>query len=785
MKYVFEFKTAPDSEICRLGGKGASLVRMTRMKLPVPDGFVIAADAFVRTDSHIITVAKEAEDEIDRAIEALSDKYTYAVRSSALNEDGADNSFAGQYETVTDVSKKDIKEAIQTVTGSAGNKRVTEYMNSTGVERSGIAVVVQQFVKPAYAGVLFSADVITGSSLEMVGNYVEGEGEALVSGQKNAEEFRINAVRYKYTGSVAIKKYSRKLLKYANTIRDKYRCEIDIEWAISEGKLYILQARPITTLKRLDQKRYLINGSNSGEFCLTKTNVGEIFMKPLTPMTFSVLEEINNVLGLPCWLDAIDGQAYMNLSVLCSMLVSCGMKEEKAFDAIKDLAGNLPEGASVPVFPFDGKAFRRNLFKILTGGYAKGYKSKLSKEEKREMVQNLDGISRGLMSEIRTLKTNEEIKRYGQDVLIPKLIDGLSSVMSSSGMQMVPLFTTRKKLTAIAGEGTAEELLGGCLGILESMKPLLMLEDVIEGKVSRETFMDTCGQRCVNEMELGEKRPYEKEGYFVEAIEEYKAQGVNVHELKRKSEEEFKGALERFKCSYPARAKRVEKMIERFAKANTYREEIRAKGVWVMCVLREWLLAIGKVNDIGEDVFMLYIRETIALIGGDRSVLSNIPIRKENYARYLDEPQLPGIIIGRFNVKEWLNDPNRRSDHYCEGLEEAVAGSDVKGFPGAAGKVTAKVRVIDSIKGIDELQKGEILVTKATNIGWTRVFPKVAAIVTDIGAPLSHAAIVAREFGIPAVVGCGNATTVLKTGDVVEVNGQAGTVRRIDDPMKV
>ena len=99
--------------------------------------------------------------------------------------------------------------------------------------------------------------------------------------------------------------------------------------------------------------------------------------------------------------------------------------------------------------------------------------------------------------------------------------------------------------------------------------------------------------------------------------------------------------------------------------------------------------------------------------------------------------------------------------------------------------MTAKVRVIDSIKGIDELQKGEILVTKATNIGWTRVFPKVAAIVTDIGAPLSHAAIVAREFGIPAVVGCGNATTVLKTGDVVEVNGQAGTVRRIDDPMKV
>ena len=86
------------------------------------------------------------------------------------------------------------------------------------------------------------------------------------------------------------------------------------------------------------------------------------------------------------------------------------------------------------------------------------------------------------------------------------------------------------------------------------------------------------------------------------------------------------------------------------------------------------------------------------------------------------------------------------------------------------------MRVIPDVSRIDEIEPGEILVTGATNIGWTRVFPKVSAIVTDIGAPLSHAAIVAREFGIPAVVGCGNATTVLKTGDIVEVDGTAGTV---------
>ena len=97
--------------------------------------------------------------------------------------------------------------------------------------------------------------------------------------------------------------------------------------------------------------------------------------------------------------------------------------------------------------------------------------------------------------------------------------------------------------------------------------------------------------------------------------------------------------------------------------------------------------------------------------------------------------------------------------------------------------MTGKVRVVCDIRDSGEIQSGEILVTTATNIGWTPVFSKVSAIVTDIGAPLSHAAIVAREFGIPAIVGCGNATTLLKTGDIVTIDGSAGVVTKmnIDD----
>src|SRR4029079_1182447 len=119
--------------------------------------------------------------------------------------------------------------------------------------------------------------------------------------------------------------------------------------------------------------------------------------------------------------------------------------------------------------------------------------------------------------------------------------------------------------------------------------------------------------------------------------------------------------------------------------------------------------------------------------------------------------------------------PRRRSDLYVEG-QAGEAQASVRGFPGSGGIVEGRVRVLlDADQGA-ALQSGEVLVTTITNVGWTPLFPRAAAVITDVGAPLSHAAIVARELGIPAVVGCGNATMRLRTGDLVRVDGTAGTV---------
>ena len=773
--FVFPLDQVPSDRKALIGGKALSLSRMmTELKVNVPGGYAISCEAFSNG-----AIRDEAKTEIVSLVASLDEDLTYAVRSSAINEDGAKASFAGQYETVTDVPKAGIMDAIGKVIASVGSATVKEYEGSFSQEDLGIGVVIQKFVKPEFAGVVFTSDPITGADDQLVGSYVHGEGEQLVSGNANAKEFRIGAIKYSYEGPSEFVKYSKKLGKYCLAIRRNYGVPMDIEWAVSNRKVYILQARPITTLQRIDTATYEVNGSKSNKQLLTRTNVGEIFMKPVSPMTFSVLEKINEMLGMPDWLNNIYGQEYMNVSVIASALVAYGKTVDEAYDLTKELTGYIPEGVVKPISPFDKKAFRKTVWRLI---FPKE-KSKLSRKEKHQMVKDLSELCDQHIEKIKTIETSKELGAYWDDVLQPALNDGLASIMTESGMQLVPLFGTRKKLAKVSDDEMANRLLGGCVGVVESMKPMLLLEDVLAGKMSKEEYVKICGHRAINEMELMEPHPYEDPSFPDNAIEELRESGTNLHAMLKLQEEAFSEALSEFKSSYPSKAKWVDKKIEKYRNANAFREEIRSKGVRIFCVFREYIRRAGALNDIGDDIFFLMYKEMFALLKGDRSVIKLIPERKKTYERYLTYPPFPNLIIGRFDPDEWVKDPNRRTDYFVADLDRSAeeGESDVKGFPGAAGVVTGRAKVILSIDDIDKIEKGDILVTTATNIGWTLAFPKVSAIVTDIGAPLSHAAIVAREFGIPAVVGCGNATTVLKTGDLITVDGAHGKVTVIKE----
>jgi phosphohistidine swiveling domain-containing protein len=233
----------------------------------------------------------------------------------------------------------------------------------------------------------------------------------------------------------------------------------------------------------------------------------------------------------------------------------------------------------------------------------------------------------------------------------------------------------------------------------------------------------------------------------------------------------------------------VRRQIERVAASARLREDARSEATCVIWVIREFALRVGELADLenGDDVFFLSLDEMLEVLSGDNTALAFIPTRRETHARYSALPPYPGIIRGRFEPFVWAADPHRRSDVFdshapiTSGWTPSGCGSDaITGFAGTAGTVEGLVRRLDTPEEGDQLCPGEILVTATTNVGWTLLFPRAAAIVTDVGAPLSHAAIVAHELGIPAVVGCGNAMTHLHTGDRVRVDGGQGVVRILE-----
>ena len=194
---------------------------------------------------------------------------------------------------------------------------------------------------------------------------------------------------------------------------------------------------------------------------------------------------------------------------------------------------------------------------------------------------------------------------------------------------------------------------------------------------------------------------------------------------------------------------------------------------------------------MGDDIFFLTSDEIIELLQGEAKYTGWIPARKKTYQRYSSLPPYPMVIRGQFDPFKWAADPNRRTNYYDSHgvMDQIYAEADqadpsssqkIYGEPGSAGVIEGVVRRIDSVSEGSALQSGEILVTSFTNIGWSHLFPLVGAIVTDIGAALSHAAIVAREMGVPAVVNCGDATMRLKTGDRVRVDGGLGIVEILE-----
>nr|WP_062331535.1 PEP/pyruvate-binding domain-containing protein [Herbidospora sakaeratensis] len=774
--------TSDSADAGTAGGKGASLARLASAGLPVPGGF------------HVTTAAREAgmnrevTAEITAAYRAMGDDVPVAVRSSATAEDRPDVSFAGQHDTYLGVrGAAAVIDAVERCWGSLDNDRARAYRERAGIQRPGMAVVVQELVDASVSGVLF-----TELDGKLVINAAWGLGETVVGGTVTPDVYAVDrdghieetisdkTVMAGTSGLVPVpgdlrsvptltREQVMALTGLGRRIEILYGMPMDVEWGIAEAKPYILQARPITG------RREVWNDSLRGDYLWSNGNLGEAIPSVMTPVTWSVIQRFmadamiaGSFAGHPMC-GNIGGRFYLNLSVLLTIGDSLGLNRVIR-DGLRPVFGRLPDDAEVPLLRLTKRQLARAVVPLLRGRLA-------LVPYARRLDRMLPRVRRRA-DDLRTLiAVSNDLTGLWRGAVEPYFRE-CNRLLAAAGRQDAgSLVFLRNRLEDLVGAADANALTSGFGAHLESMGPLLGLGEVKRGRLSREEYAHRWGHRCPDELELSAARPGEDPEWLDRELDGLSADPID---LLNRQEGASRAAWRRFKEHDPRNAYRYWGRIRRWSEIVQAREEARSEAVRAFWVLRDWVRRAGSVTGIGEDVFFLRVGEILRLLRGDRGVLGLIDARRAAYHHYRALPPYPGVIRGAFDPERWAADPDRRSDYAGETTEAAPRSGAISGFPGAAGVVEGIARVIPSMTEAEHLAAGEILVTNVTNVGWTPLFPRAAAVVTDVGAPLSHAAIVARELGIPAVVGTGDATSRIRDGARVRVDGSAGTVEVLD-----
>ncbi len=841
----------PQATIGTVGGKGASLARLSMAGLPVPDGFHITTAAYRRfvteygLQEQILAAVsavtpdqpatlEEASGRIgslfaqsampEDIAEAIRHAYAelgggdlpVAVRSSATAEDLPEMSFAGQMETYLNVhGEAMVLEAVKRCWAALWTARAIGYRARNGIapQEVSLAVVIQELVPAEAAGIMFTAHPLTGARDQVVINAAWGLGEAVVGGQVTPDTVVVDKVSGKVTEQQISRKDTKtvriqvgtheepvpadrrtkavlsparaaELARIGVRVEELYGQPVDIEWAFDHDRFFILQARPITTLRGHNPAAGEWNDSLAGDYLWTRANYGEAVPDVMTPCTWSLVQIlIDNAdpsVG-PYPYGNIGGRLYKNLSEAASLVAAFGINPRRFARMIETGFGKLPEGVEIPIVRLSRWHLLRKSLPVVIRDM-----SRMRTNLKRLSAFLAEAPARceALKGRIQTVSNPAELVTLWQADIVPFFLECCHMVQASANQGGAAILTIPRNLQKLVGEGDANALLtgpGAGSGQLASLGPLLGLTQLAKGEIDRATFARQFGHRSPHEAEVSIPRPAEDPDWIDQQLAGLRQSKEDATVLLARQAVTRKAAWERLHERYPRKETSIRRQIDRWAAIAHDREAARSEVIRALWVLRSFVQRAGALTGQGESIFFLSIDEILAVLRGDRASLAHIPARRAAYERYCALPPYPVLIRGRFDPFQWAADPERRSDLFNTLGGSMPASGAITGFPGAAGVVEGRARVIATFEEGDQLQAGEILVTTVTNVGWTPLFPRAAAVVTDIGAPLSHAAIVARELGIPAVVGCGDATMRLKTGDRVRVDGGQGTVEILQD----
>lgn len=529
------------------------------------------------------------------------------------------------------------------------------------------------------------------------------------------------------------------------------------------------------------------NDSLTGDFVWSNANIGEALSCVVTPYTWSVIGDAydDNMTVVPGYHVAgnIGGRPYQNGTVMVSALQAIGKDVDAMFQEVGGME-EPPEGLTIPVIPLSW----RDKVAILFNGVRLQFRERAAlRHLPRFLAKNpawcadVRRRAQAGMTGVEMIGLWHEIKAHAGEAF--------QIVVATVWHYAEVVAPLRRDLTALVGVADASALLSGVSSeaeLLASLGPVVGLSRVARGEMTRQAYLAQYGHRGPYEAEFAAPRPAEDPAWLDHQLELLAESATDVDAMLDRQRTEYQAAWKRFRQRYPDRAETMQHRLANAAEVSRAREAARSELTRQVWAGRAWALRAGELTGLGDDVFYLIAAEVLDLLAGKPVAVETIPVRKETYARYRALPPYPPIISGQFDPSAWAADPNRRSDIFDSHVPVLPAARRrgpaeiIKGVPGSAGYAEGRVRRIDSAEEGDQLQPGEILVTDQTNVGWTLLFPRVAAVVTDVGAPLSHAAIVARELGIPAVVGCGDATARLHTGDQVRVNGTQGTVELVE-----
>ncbi len=771
-----------------VGGKAKGLSKLIESHYTVADGFV-ATDVKTKQDiEELLSFWKQ------------SGLKNVAVRSSATLEDGIEFSSAGQYESYLNVdSEADFIKAVKGCLASLNQPNIVKYRSFFAQGESDMNIIVQEMVDAKVAGVVFSNNPITREPNVII-EAVEGLGEGLVSGKKQAKSYTIERDK---------PNLSQKGLLNVRQLRDIYQGAIkteeiwglpmDLEWAIDQNDNVVwLQARPVTTLDdpTIDELNSPYQVDND---IITNHNVGEMLPGAITPLTISTvvyaidygIREMVTMVGMFKNIEAAPeehiichyyGHLFFNMRYLYRL-------QKIVFGAMKENVDIGICGKSIELESKDDTPMKR-LPKRIYNGIKYGLYMAGANRARKKIVKVSDHIVFD-ESSIENLYNSitDNLKLLNKTLSYHYVTSAHSGSMSSAIFQI--LKADHKDMEVIKGKlaSVLEDIDGiESVDILRSLRKVAramlkanpevkdfnteeLLEYTqnapVEVREKLDQFLTRHGHRCILESEL--RSPGWKDdqlGFMAYLKTVLQTGGIEKEKAESHASENIENVLKPYKG---IKRSILKYLINQARKGCKNREFSKSRMIYAIDhfkraykVLAEMMKKVGALPETDLIYFMTH-KELGDLIYNHNPVnVKKSGIRRRLFAEQ-KRLKFEHVYLGVPKPIELTK-------------EFAKIGLKLKGTPLSRGKAIGVARVIESMEDAHKLQPGEIMVAGYTDIGWSPYYAVIGGLVTEVGSALSHGAVVAREYALPTVSNIHLATSRIQTGDLISIDGEEGTV---------